>query len=207
MNIIRKIKLALFIAKDIFAYPTKKEFDSKGHPYHNSPIIEAFKINGVQYYEFVQPSDMPAERYMAMMDFLDERDLMVTRDNLRELLQKQNDAMNAGKFTDAMIINSDLLRMTEMALNFESLYKIASCIYFNLKDNEDLTTYDIDYNLEKIEKFKREKIGNFFLNTRMRRYLPYKNLSDSDLQTFLKIQDINKRKIQPILNRQYEEKR
>lgn len=193
MNPFKKIKLALGLAKDIF-----------NHPDNKSPIIKTFKIDGVQYYEFVQPSDMPAERYMAMMDFMTDRDLMIDREVLRDMLQKQNDAINANKWTDAMIINSDLLRMTEFGINFDSMYKIASCVYFNLNDNEDLLTYDVDYNLGKIEKFKKEKIGNFFLRTRMRRYLPYKNLSDGDLETFLKIHSVNKRKIMPILKRFYE---
>jgi hypothetical protein len=92
-------------------------------------------------------------------------------------------------------------------MEIDSVYKLASCLFFNLVDNEDLTEYDVDYNLKKIEKFKREKIGNFFLNTPIKRYLPYTNLSDGDLQTFLKLSKANARMTKQILSKSYGEKK
>lgn len=192
MNIFKKLRLAFGLARKI-----------ENHPEFKRPINETVKIDGVQYYEFVEPTDMPPVRYSRMMDFIDEMNLKITYKSLSDLLTKQKEAFDTGQYTDVAIINGELLRRTEYAINFDSAYKLASCVFFNLKDNEDLTDYDVDYNEKKIEIFKREKIEGFFLKTPMKRYLPLGDLSDGDLQTYLKIKAVNERMQRLILSKNY----
>lgn len=196
MNLFKKLRLSFGLAAKIVNHPELKK-----------PMRKAVKIDGVQYFEFIESSDMPAMRYSRMMDFLDEMSLGIKYDILRDLLAKQKEAFDGGKFTDAVIINGELLRRTEFAMDIDSVYKLASCLFFNLDDNEDLTDYDVDYNLQKIEKFKKEKIGNFFLKTPIRRYLPYTNLSTGDLETFLKVSKVNERMTRQILSKSYGQKK
>jgi hypothetical protein len=175
-------------------------YKPKNHPDIKRAIEPVFVTHGVQYYQFKDLLDMPAERYLALLQLQTDMDLKIDRPTLLKLLDKQEEWMNAGNMTQAVIINNDLKRRASLVIEIDTLYRMASCLYFNLIDNEDLYSYDYEYNTKKIEAFRKEKIGDFFLRTPIGNYIKQANFSTEDLDTLARMTLVEKIRSKQILD-------
>jgi len=173
--------------KQLFTKPHPKV-----HPDYKKSISPAFKIGNEQYYEFDSLLDMPPLRYKRADQFYVEVDMRIDRETLIKLVDKAIDHCNSDsiKIANVTSILMDIKDRTEMIIETETLYRLASCVYFTL--DEDLSTYDFDYNEKKLNIFKAQPINDFFFGKLMRNLVPQSNISASDLEVFLKITQAQK---------------
>ena len=168
-------------------------FKSGWHPDTKNLIKEVFKINDKRYYEYKNYADMPAERYMELSELINEADMKIDRDTLKKLLKIQEEHLNSGAISKAMVINEDIQRRMELFFEKDTLYRIAACVFFTLE--EDIYTFDYDYAEQKIEEFKKsKKVADFFLNTPIRKFMPQTNISPKDFEVLLKMSEVENQK-------------
>lgn len=147
--------------------------------------VENLVIDGVQYYEFVNVADMPDSRYVHYLNFVRELNMGMDRETVNEYLTeliKANDANERSRI-------GSLLYMWQDSLNnctpMEAMYNIAALVYFD-KD-EDLKTWDNDYNQAKIAGFKKLKDQGFFFARLFEQTLNRPGLgSPDDIAKYLK---------------------
>jgi hypothetical protein len=141
-------------------------------------------IDGVQYYEFVSLADMPHMRMVHYSYMREEMVMGIDRQTQLTLISKIKGAL---KDSDLGAAQAFLFMFEDMLANIttiESLYNVASVIYFD--DKEDIATYDHDYNQQKIKRFKSIKDKSFFFFYLLQSSL--KVTADKmprDMQTFL----------------------
>lgn len=124
--------------------------------------VPGLVIDGVQYFEFVNPGDMPHMRMIHYSYMREEMVMGIDRELLLKIIIKILDANNE---RDNNRVGALALAFKDIVSNIttvESLYNIASVRYFDLK--EDISNYDLDYNQEKIKKFKTIKDKSFFFS-------------------------------------------
>jgi hypothetical protein len=167
-----------------------KDGKEKVHPKVEKSISPAFKVDGEQYYEFDNLSDCPAGRYFRIQQFMVELNLRIDKDSLVELLDKALEFMDKNQATKTAAILLDIKNRTEFLIETNTAYRLASAVFFTL--DEDLTTYDFDYNQKKIEKFKKQDISTFFLSRPMKKLIPQINISGADLAIYLKATEAQK---------------
>lgn len=161
------------------------------HPDYKKMIEFAFDIDGEEFYTFKTLADMPSERYYKSSEMMSELEMRMRRETLLQYLDKMDELGNQGNFGKMLAIIEEMKYRTSMLIETETLYRLASCVFFTLE--EDLTTYDYDYNDEKIVKFKRQKISDFFLKEPVKRYIPLANISAEDLAVCLKLTEVREK--------------
>ena len=166
------------------------------HPDHNVTVQFAFELKGVKYYEFKNLLDAPTLRYKKVMEFIREAELSITSNELVELIKMSMDYLDKGNASKSIVIQNTILNLASQFMEADTFYRLFSCVFFTLE--EDVTDYDYDYNEQKIVDFKSEKIPDFFLKEPIKRYLPQPNISEQDLNTFLRITKANRSHLQQI---------
>jgi hypothetical protein len=158
----------------------KKHFPDQKH------VIEfAFDINGMEYYQFNDVFALPFERGLMAIAIYEETRMKCSR----EYLLLHTDAMDKllrEKSIDIFKINQLNEQMRErlnMSLDVDLLYKLASVVFFDKRENPCL--YDAEYNLKKIEFWKQHKgVNDFFLQKPIGELIPFLQNSDLDLVTY-----------------------
>ena len=85
-----------------------------------------------------------------------------------------------------------------MIVETETLYRLATCVYFTI--DEDLSVYDFDYNEKKLKLFKEQPAYAFFFGKLMKNLMPHMNISEKDLEVFLKVTQAQRRYEKDILH-------
>lgn len=173
-----------------FIIESKDLFVRKGiHPDFKKAIEYVFTIEGEDYYAFRTIADAPKGRYLKSSEFMAELEMRITRDMLIAYCEKMEELINEGNFGKVAAIVEEIKYRAEVMIETETMYRLASSVFFTL--DEDLTTYDYDYNNEKIVKFKKyKKINDFFLKEPVKRFIPLPGISDGDLENFLKLSQV-----------------
>jgi hypothetical protein len=142
-------------------------------------------INGRQYYEFVQVADMPEGRRTHYSYLREEMIMGIDRELQYKIIGQLKDALNkneAGRAGTVLYMWEDTLKNIT---TIENLYNIASLIYFD--EQEDLSTYDLDYAAQKIALFKRLPDKGFFFSRLLRESLKVSGeLLQQDMDQLLK---------------------
>ena len=86
--------------------------------------------------------------------------------------------------------------LTSQYIETDTFYRLFTCLFFDL--DEDITDYDFDYNESKLEAFKSQPKTAFFFSQPMKRYLPQIDISEQDLEVFLKQTEVHHQYIQDI---------
>ena len=160
------------------------------HPQYKTLTEFAFKIDGVEYYEFATLGDMPPERYKKMQDIMVQCDWRMTIDDIKELVKLQRDAVNKGKLTDVVEVIQGFEYCLGLYLETDLFMMLFSCVFFTL--DEDLSDYDYDIGAKKIEAFKKHGIPDFFLKTPVKKWLPVTDISKQDIETFSKMTSVKR---------------
>ena len=166
------------------------------HPVMKSLTEFAFDINGKEYWQFKNLLDMPAPRYQRIQEFIREAEMRITSQELNDMIELIKDALNKGRITDAVIFLNGIENLTNQFIETDTFYRLFSCLFFDLDEN--ITDYDFDYNDEKIKLFKSQPQVGFFFSQPMKRLLPQIDISESDLDTFLKQTSVHKEFLQKI---------
>lgn len=163
------------------------------HPEFSDKVEEAFKVNGIQYYRFIQELSMPVQRYMIMQTLLVAKDLGMDRDLLLGYIKNMQKAVNGAKgMIDLTTVIKTLGQMesrvsTAEIFEIDTTYALATIIYFD--ETEDLYGYDRNYNKKKADSWREAKVIDFFYTKPMDELLGLKNTSAQDLLTFIEAQE------------------
>lgn len=165
--------------------------NSAFHPDHKTKTEFAFEIDGTEFFWFPNLLDMPTKRYQKISQFITETDLRLSRKDVIEYIEAITKALNEGNITRAVLFLGEMKYQNEMFIETDTFYRLYSCVFFT-KD-EDLTDYDFDYGDKKIELFKKRKIEDFFLSMPAKKFLPQVDISEDDLNLFLKVTDVRRK--------------
>ena len=175
INKLKKILAALKVQSKAPTFATDKR------------IVEAFTLEGITYYTFDDIFNIPVERAFSAIDYYNEMQQRCTRDYLISHLDAQDEILSSKKIdiTKLAQLNLNLRERLEMIFDADLLYKLASVVYFD--SSESPYKYDYKYGVEKIRRFKKADVDAFFLKTPIRNYLPFKDISAEDLQTYIAV--------------------
>ena len=137
-------------------------------------IEYAFTIAGIDYFQFTDINMLCYERALMSLAIYDEMRMKCDK----EYLDKHCEAIDfilKNKDIDIFKIrelNEQMKQRLEFSLNVDSLYKLASVIFFDA--NEHPHTYDVEYNKKKIEAWKDTKDADaFFFMQPIKELMPF----------------------------------
>lgn len=155
---------------------------------HGKPFI----VRGVQYYVFKQDSMVRTGRYMFVQNFLQETMYRMTVDRLKAYIARVRSEIDGTKMKDggpqinignAIVFLDQMKNLTELAFEPETVYRLASVIYFD--ETEDITKWDKDHNDKKIAAWKEEGTLDFFYGRPFIELTGLKGISETDLRDCL----------------------
>lgn len=165
----------------------------------------AFELDGVKYYEIPGVLNIPFNRGLAAADIYEEVNMRVTREYLTAHVTAVGEMLNdPKKFNLIKLVEfyKDLQERLEWIVSPETIYKLASVVYFD--ENEDPKDYNYTYNIDKINKWKKHKVDSFFLQKPIKKLIPHSELSDSDLirhiETAMKLEKIQAESVLEMLS-------
>lgn len=165
-------------------------------------IVPAFISGGIQYYEFEDSNNLTQGRGFAALNFYKELTMACTREFLIAHTEAIDKMIRNPKTIDIIEIgklNLQLKERVEMIIDSLTPYKVASVIYFD--ETEDPYSFDYNYALKKIERWKKEDVKSFFLQTPIKNLIPSTLLSEENLESYMKVaQEIDRNHFQDILN-------
>lgn len=148
----------------------------------------AFTSGCVDYFEMENPDDLLSGRAFEAVNFYTELSMKCTR----PFLQAHTAAVKAILRNPKQInlpeldkLNTQLDERLEMIIDSLTPYKIASVIYFDASENP--YSFDYQYAFKKIEKWKKEKVSDFFLSTPAKSLIPPSLWSEEVLETYMKV--------------------
>jgi hypothetical protein len=151
-------------------------------------ILFAFEADGEKYYEFDDANNIPCDRAFCALAFYEELQMRCTREFLQAHCQATEDAINNKNgisITNLAKLNQQLKERLELIYEPELVYKLASVVYFD--ESESPYSYDFKYGLQKIQRWKKQNVGDFFLSLPIKKLMPQTDLSKADLETSSKI--------------------
>ena len=184
----------------IFGFEIRKVNNNKSclHPVFKSVTEFAFEIDGKEFYQFKNMLDMPAPRYQRIQEFIREAEMRITSKELNETIELVKDALDKGKVTDAIVLLTIIENLSNLYIETDTFYRLFTCLFFDL--DEDITDYDFDYNEDKLKLFKSQPMTSFFFSQPMKKYLPQIDISEQDLEVFLKQTEVNREYLQNLKN-------
>ena len=174
MNLFRKI----FRQRDV-----KSIFPNQKHI-----IEEAFEVGGVKHYRFSDVFQLPYERGLMALAIYEEVRMRCTREYLEKHVEACRELLHDSKIDiyKLNLINEQLGDRLNLAFDAEHLYKLASVVFFDEKENPAL--YEADYCAKKIEHWKKHKdLTAFFLQKPLMELIPFLKDADFDLQTYSEV--------------------
>jgi len=176
--------------------PVKPVSDPNIHNIYNADYKDKvefkFEANGIKYYSFKSDTDMRYGRYVIQQTFLQEYflrcDLATLKSNIKSMrkflnptLGKDgNGRMELGRALEMLDI---MEQQTEIAFEPETVYRLASCIYFD--DQEIISEYDKEHNEKKIACWKEANTIDFFFDKLFQELTDLRVTSKEDLKNFL----------------------
>lgn len=153
----------------------------------SSKIVRGFIFQGVQYFKFEDPFNTPCFRSHAALTFYNELEMKCSKEFLEKHCEAVEAVLNSKdpKFTELAELTNILKERLVMILEPDIIYKIAAVVYFDASENP--TNFDWKYNAKKIEKWKEASIEDFFLQQPIRGLMPFSDISDGDLATFITV--------------------
>ena len=150
-----------------------------------SPRQKAFTFAGEDWYELKNPLDYGYERFMVMQQCTESLEYNMSRETLKAMLARFIELYESGKQAHALFIIKEIHDRLEWICEPDTMYKLASVVY--LREDEDELTYNESLCQSKVARWKEG--GNtslsFFTAAPMKKFLPYLNLSDQDLLSYL----------------------
>lgn len=154
-----KRKILLWIIEQLYRFTWERVTVDK----LNSKLIRpvpGLVIDGVQYWEFIQVADMPETRRVHYTYLREEMLMGIDRDLQYKIIKNMKTALDKQEYGRAASILFMWEDMLKNITTVENLYNLASLMYFDKR--EDISTYDLDYAQQKIERFKRVDKRFFF---------------------------------------------
>jgi hypothetical protein len=170
------------VLKKLLSY-FKSDFDLK--PEHEVELV--FTSGGVDYYKFVNEFNIPYGRAMAALDIQKELEERTDVKYHKACYASIIEYLRIGKNDLAAIECHNALERMDNITNVDLMYKLASVLYFDKKENP--YTYDYEYADKKIKAWKKNSdIADFFLQTPLAAYLPSFDGLPMNIEEFTKAQ-------------------
>jgi hypothetical protein len=152
-------------------------------------VVEAFKLNGVTYYQFDDTFQVPAGRAFTALTFYQELEMRCDANYLdkhtraMEILFSDPKKININAM---VLLNQNLKERRRLAPFPDHIYKLASVIYMD--ETESPYSYDFKYNQQKIEIFK--SLGkDFFLKIPIGDLMPSLTLPERNLEMYFQVSE------------------
>jgi hypothetical protein len=187
MHLIKALKRHIHNAR--YAKDPKKVFPTQKY------IIEpAFEIAGVQYYRHADVFNIPCERGLMALAIYEEARMRCSREYLEKHVEVVRELLRAKSIDIYKInqLNEQMAERLNLVLDTDLMYKLASIVYFDGKENPAI--YEMDYCAKKIDFWKQHKgTADFFLQKPLKELVPYLESVDFDLNEYSKVQmELNK---------------
>lgn len=113
------------------------------------------------YYKFVNVADMPRGRFVHYLNLTERLKMNIDESDLIQYLDQMKKAIEAKDQGKYLALDYMLRDLIQNCSPIETYYWMAALYYFDA--HEDLSTFDHDYNLRKVEYFKSLPNTAFFL--------------------------------------------
>lgn len=158
-------------------------------------IIEpAFEIAGVRYYRHADVFNIPCERGLMALAVYEESRMRCSREYLEKHVEVVRELLRTNPIDIFRVnqLNEQMAERLNLVIDTDLMYKLASIVYFDGKENPAI--YEADYCAKKIELWKKHKgTADFFLQKPLRELIPYLESVDFDLNEYSKVQtELNK---------------
>lgn len=177
----------------------KKEVVQQPPPQTKIALNPVYKDKfGNQWYEYVNPLQLPAKRAIAAEVATRFADMNLTRDNLILLMNEMKKKANEGNIVELF----NLLGEIEYRLTFlgeeETLKELAMCYY--IIEGEDEADFTDLYRQKKLDVFRDDPDAKaFFIKGAFTHTINYSNMSEVDITEYL-IQNVpNEKQLSDIL--------
>jgi hypothetical protein len=117
--------------------------------------------------------------------------MRLDRETLFELVEGIEHNLNKGQLARIGVFVEQIKYRMNMMLETDTLYRFCTCVFFTM--DEPLQDYDYDANETKLETFKKQKIDDFFFKEPVRKLIPLTDLSEANIEAFLKETEVLKR--------------
>jgi hypothetical protein len=153
------------------------------HPDISDKVKYSFTCKGIKYYTFTEDHKMLAGRYFIASRVFRELSLAITTEVLGEYLDLIIKDANKGDLVKVAVKLNELKSRNNIAIEEETLYRLASIVYFH--DMESLDSYDQFINSEKIEDWRDAKQYDFFFTKPISDYIDLDRFSPEDFPHYL----------------------
>lgn len=184
------MKMGLYKAKALL----KKWFGKKPKGFildQKYKVVEAFRFDGVVYYQFDDSYQIPTGRAFAALTFYHELEMKCDKVYLEKHCKAVEVILSDPKKINIQaiaIINKNLKERLNLAPFPDHIYKLASVMFFD--ENESPYNYDFKYGHEKIARWKRGgSMLDFFLKIPLKDLMPFSNLPEKNLETYFQVAD------------------
>lgn len=157
------------------------------HPELADKVEYQFTSGGIKYYSFCKDTEARYGRYIIMANMVQEVSYRMDRETLRTYITRTvaeidgtKGAINIG---NALAFLGQMLTLTDMSLESDTMYRLASAVYFD--ETENLKGWDPKYNAKKIQGWKEDGTLDFFYKRPFAELINLKGTSQTDLRDFL----------------------
>lgn len=159
------------------------------HPVDGRHIEYVFSCGTHHYYKMVNDYEIYQDRWSFMAQFAKEMDMNLTKEVINAFMDailkeckinNEKPEIDLGRIIQ--LVNEVKYR-GEWLFEPDALYRLASCIYFDIK--EDIKTFDAEYNNKKVAIWKKKDLLAFLYEKVQILTEPYTNLSPQDLAAYL----------------------
>jgi hypothetical protein len=178
MELLQKIKTWKHNRKN-----PKKLFPNQKHL-----IDYAFTAGGVDYYQFNDTFSLPYERGLMALAVYEESRMRCSREYLERHVKTVRETLKSNKIDIFKInqLNEQMSERLNLVIDVDLLYKLASIVFFDKKENPAI--YEPDYCKEKIEFWKRHKgVADFFLQKPITELIPFLKSAGIDLNEYSRL--------------------
>jgi hypothetical protein len=178
------------IQQTIKTWKHKRKDTKRVFPNSNHIITHAFTIAGVDYYQFDDTFNLPYERGLMALAIYEETRMNCNREYLEAHAEAMHDLLHSNKVDIYKInqLNEQMKERLNISFNTSLLYKLASVVFFDKKENPSL--YEPEYCEKKIAFWKEHKgVTDFFLQKPLVDLIPFLQNVDFDLETYSEMID------------------
>lgn len=157
-------------------------------------LVFAFKAGGKRFYRWKDIEAMPVLRMMIAKDYFEQLETGAHKEDVQAYIATVKNAINEPNLDRAKlaVITEQLEKRTKYITNVDLLYRL-SAIYYVTKD-DFLPNISIEQVEDRADFFKDSMpIDDFFLNARLRDFLPHGSISDLNLNTYSKAEIVERK--------------
>lgn len=174
--LLKRAKLNVVVPKNPGRHVWQDEF----------PVKEAFIVDGITYYQFEDPFNIPVGRMMAVMNAYDEIKMKCDRDYLEQHTKAMERTLSQKQINLQIIaqLNLNLKERLELIVPTSYVYRLASVLFFD--QTELLHTHDYTYAEVKIERWKKaDGTLGFFLTKPIQELMPSLNIPTDNSRMYM----------------------